>query len=178
MSSSVCSVKGLTMAGWIFRCNILSFPFIRHKHKNVIEINLASHYSIRSPIIEASCTAWVQHWGETKHWRKIRISWELWEERGAQDTDRPLDALNMMHSWTYTLHFIDAITKCNAMQWASVHFKNSGLQWSALHCILIDGTEVLEQRLEELVVQCRRPIFPSGRLSGGCGGFGNFRPGH
>ena len=35
------------------------------------------------------------------------------------------------------------------MQWASVHFKNSELQWSALHCILIDGTEVLEQRLEE-----------------------------
>ena len=25
----------LTMGGWIFRCNILSFPFIRHKHKNV-----------------------------------------------------------------------------------------------------------------------------------------------
>ena len=42
------------------------------------------------------------------------------------------------------------------MQWASVHFKNSELQWSALHCILIDCTEVLEQRLEELLVLTSR----------------------
>ena len=57
------------------------------------------------------------------------------------------------------------------MQWASVHFKNSELQWSALHCILIDGTEVLEQRLEELT-RCSAAVqyFHRGAWVVGAGG--------